>query len=810
LSDDALDRNLAALLTRALPDDAPSEAFRRRVALTVAARLPAVVIAFRGARRGAAESTPRTVHGTRRPLAPFRGLTGAVIGALAAAALLVFVFQGALFEGAPRRPAEGPNAAPHGTHGPWVARGTGTGPLAPQALLGALASALAHANEPTGLAWSALPAGAAAFAVEVGRAAAVAPSGAWVAAPSAPPRGTTQRVPVETDASTPRAGLVPATSAAEPEPPSVAPTAPGAPRLWVRVLAADGGAAVARFRAWVKREVFVPEVAQPDFSDVETPTGLVALTVSERGSQTLVIEAAGFAPWRATGLRVNTADNPVVVALERGVPLVGSVQGAATSAPIAGVLVYIESALPHDVVELHARDLAPLPLHAATTDTAGAFRIEHAPRGEVVLRASHPDFAPAWSVTLDLAGAALDAPRATQVPSIALEPGGTVVGRVEKNDGSPFEGAEIVLSTLTNRAVVSAATNPGVAPARVMTYGAATTDSDGTYRVEHLPAGRFVALNMGDVAAGAALPRMLQTIVTAGETVRVDFLVDGARSAGEADGPAGARRTTDHASLVGRLRDADLAPCADVDLSLFEVHSGAWRAARTDVAGRFEFQGVPPGFWAICRATRGFENQQVLRHVEVAPEIRGTLDVDVTLSRGALVFVAQQGDGRPVTSGRLALKREVAPSRFEFHAVLALHESGRTRVDGLPDGRYRATLIGDTLGLGHVQVGPLVLSGELEVSERCTLPRGGALELRVRDELGGPVPAYVLVSDAAGNELLLGLDPRTDAGGVRHIPCLAPGSYTLEVQAFDGRSRSVSCETREGETTELTVELPTR
>lgn len=804
MNDDLLDRNLAALLTRALPDDAPSESFRRRVALAVGARLRAPGELAAAARPGA---TPPPPVRRARPAVLVGGLPGALVAALAAAVLALGVFHGALFEGDPQRPAEGPRAAPHGVEGPWIALGSGAAPLAPEALLGALAAAMAEAYGSAGPPWSALPAGATAFAVEVGTRAGWAHTGVLSAPRSTPRPGAAQRIPLESGASAPPSDVGPVGEQTGPEALSAGPLEPGAPAMWVRVVTADEGVPVVRFRAWTKREVFVPDVATPTFREVEAPDGLAALPVSAQRTQTLVIEALGYAPWRATGLSVNTSDAPLVVALERGVPLVGTVLDAATATPVAGALVLIESALPHDVVEVHARDLAPLPLHAATTDSAGVYRIEHAPRGELVLRASHRDFAPRWSVTLDLAGSPLETRVPVTVPPIALVSGGTVVGRVERSDGSPFEGAEIVLSTMSNRAVAATPAARGAAPARVMTFGAATTDNQGAYRIEHLPAGHFVALNMGDVALGAPMPRMQQTTVTDDGTSRVDFLVDGARSAGAPDGARGAPRASDGARLVGHLRDADLVPCADVDLTLFEVHTGGWRAARTAADGRFEYLDVAPGLWAICRATRGFEDQQVLRYAEVGPDQRGTHQVDVTLPRGALSFVVQQGDGRPVTGGRLALKREVAPDRFEFHAVLALHESGRTRVAGLPDGRYRATIVGDRSGLGHVQVGPFLLRGEVEVVEHCTLPRGGALVLNVRDERGGPAPAYVGVVDAAGNELLLGLDSRTDAGGVRRVPCLAPGKYTLEVRTFDGRKRSVPCETREGETTELTVEL---
>lgn len=586
-------------------------------------------------------------------------------------------------------------------------------------------------------------------------------------------------------------------SPSQPEPPSAAP-----PGRAVQVTDAVTSAPIAQFRLWTKREVQVPEVATPTLTEVTDATGQAWITAPAGRRLTVVVEAAGYAPWRAAGVVAGVIDGvvegsaPLTVRLERGVALVGAIHDRATSAPVEGALVLVETALPQDVIHVHGVDLAPLPMHAARTDSAGRYRIEHAPLGALFLRASCVGYAPEWSTGLVLTrplGATPDSEVVVDAPPIALGVGGVVAGRVERPGGGAFEGAEIILSTMvSNVSAADSGSEAGRARARVMTFGHAVTDADGAYRIEDLPAGLFVALNLGDLTLGASWPRIQQATVEVERTTRVDFL---ARALG--------------AELVGVLRDAEGRGLDAVELSLYELGSGAWQATRTGGDGSFAFLDVAPGDWALCRAEGGFEDQQVLQRVEVpAPAAGLRVPLEVQLPRGAIELVVAGPDGGPVAVGRAVLERERAPGQFVFHALRRLQSDGKVRIDALPAGRYRATLVGGARGLGHLRLGVLSLQEGMTHFERCALPPGGGLLVRASTDDGAkPESSFVFVTDSAGEELLLTLDTRTDAAGERRFPCLAPGTYRIRLQAPDGRTASATCEVRQGLETALDVTL---
>ncbi|MEZ6017368.1 MAG: carboxypeptidase regulatory-like domain-containing protein [Planctomycetota bacterium] len=581
----------------------------------------------------------------------------------------------------------------------------------------------------------------------------------------------------------------------------VTPPQPAAPAVWLVAIDAATRAPLSAFRAWTKVEVDVPEVSEPSARELQAVTAATPLAVPRGRTLTVAVEAPGYAPWRRSGLRANTPDAPLLIELEQGVPIVGRVHDAATGAPVAGALVLVETALPHDVIDVHGSALTPLPLHATHTDALGVYRIDHAPAGEVLLRASHVGYAPGWSATLQLERASAEAPSAPlELPSIALAAGGVVEGKVERPDGTPFANATIILSTMAPRGDVGA--DAGGVRARVMSYGQAVTDETGSYRIEDLPQGYFVALCLGDLQLGGAFPRLQQTTVDSARVTRVDFLAD-----------------TRSTQLSGLLLDAAGAPLGEVDLSLFQVENGGWRATRTDREGRFLFLDVPPGLWAICRAAHGFADQQVLRMLNIE-EPQGqprpsagspTLEVEVRIANGAFSARTLDPDGATLRGGRVSLEREDATGTLRFHATSALDAAGELKLAGLPAGRYVATITADELGLGHVRLAPFDLGEGAEWHEDVRVPRGGSLEVLVSDAQGRATESsFVTVTDASGSELMLGLDSRTDAGGQKRFTCLSAGVYTIEVQTFGGQVARGSVEVREGEVATLRVTLGPR
>jgi len=749
MTGEPFESNLAKLLTRAPPDDGPSEAFRQRVTQAVLARVAQPTVSV------SATEPPRRLQAPR----PMRRRLWLPLAAIAAAA--------ASWIGVPllRTGLRGPSNPP---------------------------SPVARSGGPD----EALP--------EQGRREAPDQRPADGRAGSGPTDGATRVAEAPQEAPSDD-------SLATPEPRAEA-------HVHIVVLGPEGEP-VRRFRAATQRDVEVPEVAAPEYIVVDAEDGRAALPTRPDGTLTLVIEVEGAAPWRSTGLTPNPPATPLIVQLERGAPVFGAVSDVETGSPLPGALVYVESALPHDVVDLFGEDLDPRPLHAVFTDGAGVFRIPCAPNGSQVLRASARGYAPSWVAVTVPASIADGATTPVEAPSFRLGRGGTVSGWVEQvspagSRGAPSVGSEIVISTLAMGGRRASGAGSPRAPFEVMTYGTAVTDGEGRFAVDCLPAGEFIALCFDDPALGARMPRMQMTTVQNGVNSVIDFLAPG--DEGHASAGTDAPRWT----LAGVVRSADGEAQAEVDLALYEIDLGTWRATRTDAHGRFSYGGLTAGRWAVCRARAGYTEQQVLDFIDLRAGVItrpvGRYELEITLPRGSLAVEALDVAGVHVGLGQVVLEREVEVGELAFHAVQRLDDSGVTVVDSLPTGLYFATVIPADGRSGHSRVGPLQVYDGSPATTVVSLPLGGTLQVQVVEPapdapagsaVDSPARATLVLRDASGRKLQLDLDPRTDASGARSLNGLAPGLYSVEARTLDGRRATAQAQVRAGAVERVLVRL---
>ena len=173
----------------------------------------------------------------------------------------------------------------------------------------------------------------------------------------------------------------------------------------------------------------------------------------------------------------------VTLTLAKGCAIEGTVVDGA-GRPLGGVLVDAEE-------RLTAGSFMDPVIQAAAqviTEDDGAFRLEHVPRGAVMVRGYDRDHAPS-SLTVQI-----DSCDKREPVKLVMSPGGSVEGVARSADGSPLAGARL---TLADRLV-------GIVNTQ--------SDEDGGYRFDGLPAGALriqiehdgrSALNFVQVREGA-------------------------------------------------------------------------------------------------------------------------------------------------------------------------------------------------------------------------------------------------------------------------------------------------------------------
>ncbi|TDJ66086.1 MAG: carboxypeptidase regulatory-like domain-containing protein [Planctomycetota bacterium] len=552
-----------------------------------------------------------------------------------------------------------------------------------------------------------------------------------------------------------------------------------------RVRDAETGEPVADFRVWTLRSVALPKVAEPEHFDFESrEDGDFTVASVADGKYRVFVEAQGYAVWKATlTLPRAEGDDPLEVRLVRGGSARGYVTDAATGAPIAGALVLAELDLPYQLLGFDG-PMGPMPAASATTDTSGAYVLEHLTPNRHLLRVSAAGYAPRWTPFVEVGtGPACD------VPLVELTPGGHIFGRVERADGSAWVGAEIVASMFVmNR------------PNLCMTFGFDTTGPDGRYSIEHVPAGHYVLLNTTEQPnAAPQWERVLQASMPKEGELEVNFL-----------------SPTSQTHVTGRLTGAAGEPVAGLSITFSPDPYGSsftgWRATPADADGAYEFTDVAPGVYGVFVSRSISIEMTLVRVVEVPAEpefqldltlhdteIRGTMSTAGDAGRpGAVTLLAVRVDGGPVGVTYFAGKLEVArPGSFEFPWL----EPGDYLLYAIDDA---GELWADTSGrLAVVPGQPLVHDFEFR--------SGGDIRVALVDPYGHPVDgARVRFVDDDGESLPLPPQMTTGAAGVLESGAVRPGRWTVIASKSGYRRAEARLVVLEGETVERTLVLEPR
>jgi protocatechuate 3,4-dioxygenase beta subunit len=483
--------------------------------------------------------------------------------------------------------------------------------------------------------------------------------------------------------------------------------------------------------------------------DFASPDGTFRWPDPPPGKQRVFVHAPGFALLALGEFDLGefdlTTELPVLRAeLVPGVRVHGSVLDEEGN-PIPDALVFSEEEAPTDGLFFSDALLNQtfwLPT-AARTGPDGRFELAHLNPGRHTLRAGAPGFAPAWEL-------GVGAPRADELV-FTLGRGGTVEGLVERDDGGPWAGAELVVVAMDQgeRARVS--------------FGFTRTGDDGRYRFEHLPPLTLIVVSM----RVEGRPEVRPVQVVAGQTVTADF-----------EPPRRGIR------LHGRVLGRNGAPLARKNLGLFDRETASWNqdwvATTTDAAGAYEFEGVQAGRYQLFLID---EMGRELRCVDALVVPSGSVEVehDVRVAGGRLlasVREAQSGDPVPLTA--LTVSRIEEDGGESFSSVGLSDANGRFEFTDLRPGTYVVYAYPTREGLGFARGERVSVAEGVPAEIEVLLEEGGSLSVVVRDPDGRALEgAAVLFHDESGVEHTFSRLPLTDAAGRYRASGLRPGRYRV-------------------------------
>ncbi len=544
---------------------------------------------------------------------------------------------------------------------------------------------------------------------------------------------------------------------------------------------------IANFCVVLLRELELPRTSLPTATVFENQDGRFEFSGLEDGNWSVFVRAEGYALWTREHVALGPQGVDLDVLLQVGASLAGRVIDAASGAALAGVVLISESDFPGSLLPFDCKESPHNPAALALSDADGRFQFEHLAQRSTVVRAVKSGFAPHWSAAL------LPSANGAEL-TLEIVPGGSISGRVEREDGSAWSSTGIV--AMPQRAVFAL-------PRR--SYGWAVTAADGSYRIDDLPAGECVVVRVEPTRsapqtnAHESSSEMRESIVRAGSAVTVDFLAT----------PSGSR-------LAGRVLRADHTPMAAAKISIMPLNSvasdstgvhGGWRSQLCGPDGSFEFTDVLPGSYEIYLGVRTPMDVVLVDTVEVAKA--SNVVHDVLAPAGEINgSVRSAADAQPVSFAAIVVERQAPSGECSFFAKVFSDDDGAWRVLHLPDGRYRVRASGVRGQSFATREGIDVRGVESQPAIAFELGAGSALTLTVQGPVGAPLAGvHVSLFDAGGSEFQPAEFMRTDAQGRCKLEGLPAGRTRVVLRAPDGTGLEHWIDARPPEPIELELRL---
>lgn len=433
------------------------------------------------------------------------------------------------------------------------------------------------------------------------------------------------------------------------------------------------------------------------------------------------------------------------------------------------------------------------------TDAEGQFRCANVPPGKLKVHATHTDWAPSESQSLDVVAAQSVGPLV-----LTLRRGGTIAGQTLDPKGKPSAGRMVY------------AWGEGFDGEN------ATSRADGSFELKHVTPGKLT-LNMQPTQADLAASRddrgnydwngvhvynsNREVIVVDGETVNVVL-------GGAPPNPV---------KLVGIVRNAKPLEGAQVQATLQKKpgdRSNAWSSpsAKTKADGHYEIQLDEPGDYSVQVTTKsGVQMHQ--RKAITGP----TFTLDFVLPDGRISGRVVTALGKPVPN--CSVNTSGAPSTKEKDDSVSAVQSGSTRTDAegkfafdaLSPGVYTLDANPREYGFGENKASTLAkarLQGlKLEAGANLdgievVLAEGGVVQGIVRGPKGEPLEgAHITVRGENGEPLNQPWSDETDSAGRFRVVGLAPQKVAVSARNDTLVSPEVAAVVRANEDTEVPLTM---
>ncbi len=354
----------------------------------------------------------------------------------------------------------------------------------------------------------------------------------------------------------------------------------------------------------------------------------------------------------------------------------------------------------------------------------GSFVLENVPVGQHQIQV----FAPGY-VTARMSGVNVEEGSSVRDLEVLMEPGVRVTGKVTGPDGAGLESVFIQSEDPGDRMPMG--------PSRPM-----TTDADGEYAIEGLPAGeRTLRFNkQGYVPEQKA-------VKISGKEARVDV------------------RLSRGLEVKGTVVDASGRPVSEATVMAQAPGSGA--RASTDSNGAFTIEGLTAGRYSITATKKGMANE-VLRDVDIATAGHLRLVLDA----GGTIYGRVSGHDETLASSII-----VRASSREGNAQSSIDVSGNFRIEGAPLGTV--TVFAAARGSNSPSKQVDVVSGQ---SYQVDLEFRNDIVISGRVTRDGRAARLSFVSFLPSNARLQSRGSgTTDADGYYTVSGLEPGEYNVNV-----------------------------